>query len=140
MMGESVRRSLSIAGACLAAAIPSLAVSAGAAAQSARGKYLVEQVVLCGDCHTPRDAKGELIAAEALHGAPLGLRPVHPMPFADQAPRLAGLPAHYTPAQFAHFLQTGKRPDGSGAMPPMPPYRLSKEDAWAVTDYIKSLK
>lgn len=111
-----------------------------AQAQVARGKYLVEQVALCGDCHTPRDTKGQLIAAQALHGAPVGVRPVHPMPFAEQAPALAGLPAHYTAAQMAAFLQTGKRPDGSFPLPPMPPYRLSKEDAWAVVDYIKSLQ
>lgn len=111
-----------------------------AQAQLARGKYLVEQVAMCGDCHTPRDKTGAPIAAEALHGAPLGVRPVHPMPFATDAPALAGLPSHYTPAQFAAFLQTGKRPDGSEPLPPMPPYRFSKEDAWAVVDYIKSLK
>lgn len=106
----------------------------------ARGKYLVERVGLCADCHTPRDADGQLIAAESLHGAPIGFRPLHPMPFAEQAPALAGLPSHYTPDQMATFLQTGNRPDGSRPRPPMPPYRFSKEDAWAVVDYLKSLK
>jgi cytochrome c553 len=117
-----------------------LTLSATAEAQVARGKYLVEQVTMCGDCHTPRDATGQPIAALALHGAAIGFRPIHPMPFAEQAPALAGLPAHYTPAQFATFLQTGRKPDGSLPFPPMPPYRLSKEDAWAVVDYLKSLK
>jgi mono/diheme cytochrome c family protein len=95
---------------------------------------------MCGDCHTPRDATGQLIAEKTLSGAPIGFRPMQPMPFGEQAPKLAGLPDHYTPAQMATFLQTGKRPDGSMALPPMPPYRLSKEDAWAVVDYLKSLK
>jgi cytochrome c553 len=117
-----------------------LSISTAAEAQIARGKYLVEQVTMCGDCHTPRDATGQLIPALALHGAPIGFRPIHPMPFAEQAPPLAGLPPHYTAAQFATFLQTGRKPDGSQPFPPMPSYRLSKEDAWAVVDYLKSLK
>jgi mono/diheme cytochrome c family protein len=105
-----------------------------------RGKYLVERVGMCNDCHTPRDAKGILIAAEALKGAPIGFRPVAEMPWADHAPPIAGLPAGWTPAQTAHFLQTGKRPDGSMPRPPMPEYRLSREDAWSVTDYLRRLK
>jgi mono/diheme cytochrome c family protein len=112
-----------------------------AGAQSiAHGKYIVERVGMCGDCHTPRDATGQSIAAETLHGAPIGFRPVHPMPFAEQAPPLAGLPPHFTAVQLANFLQTGKRPDGSTAKPPMPSYRMSKEDAWSVVHYLQSLK
>ena len=109
-------------------------------AQTARGKYIVERVGMCDDCHTPRNEKGELIQGAALHGAPLGFRPLHPMPFAEAAPRIAGLPAGWTAAQTANFLQTGKRPDGSEPLPPMPGYRMSREDAWAVVDYLKSLK
>ncbi|HET8995929.1 MAG TPA: c-type cytochrome [Acetobacteraceae bacterium] len=117
-----------------------LAMTCAAQAQIARGKYIVERVGMCGDCHTPRDAKGEPIASKALQGAPLGLRPVHPMPFADAAPRIAGLPENWTLAQAATFLETGKRPNGTEPMPPMPPYRLSKDDALAVATYLKSLK
>ena len=50
---------------------------------------------MCNDCHTPRDEKGQLILAKALQGAPLGVQPIHPMPWADTAPPIAGLPAHY---------------------------------------------
>ena len=128
-----MRIALCVATACLLAA-------ASAHAQNARGKYIVQQVGMCGDCHTPRNAQGEPIAAQALHGAPIPFRPLHPMPFAEAAPRIAGLPAGWTAAQTATFLQTGKRPDGSHPLPPMPPYRLSQQDAWAVADYLKSLK
>ena len=117
-----------------------LALSGVAHAQNARGKYIVENVGMCGDCHTPRDTKGEPIASEALHGAPLGMRPLHPMPFAAVAPRLAGLPAGWTLEQTAMFLHTGKRPNGTSPLPPMPPYRLSQQDAQAVAEYLKSLK
>ncbi len=117
-----------------------LVVSCAAQAQVARGRYIVQQVGMCGDCHTPRGVTGAPIASKALQGAPLGMRPVHPMPFAKYAPEIAGLPAHWTAAQTAHFLQTGKRPDGTSPLPPMPPYRLSRQDAWAVVDYLKTLQ
>jgi mono/diheme cytochrome c family protein len=125
----------------LLTALLCLVIPATAGAQSlARGKYLVENTSLCNDCHTPRDEKGQLIMARALQGAPIGSQPIHPMPWAAVAPPIAGLPGNYTPEQMVTFLQTGKRPDGSMPMPPMPPYRFSREDAQAVTAYLRSMK
>lgn len=117
-----------------------LTMTCAAQAQVSHGRYIVEHVGMCGDCHTPRDEKGVPIVARALRGAPLGMRPIHPMPFATRAPSIAGLPQNWTAAQTASFLQTGKRPNGSSPRPPMPHYRLSKQDAWAVVDYLRSLK
>jgi mono/diheme cytochrome c family protein len=34
-----------------------------------RGKYLVEDVATCGECHTPRNSRGELKGAAWLRGA-----------------------------------------------------------------------
>jgi cytochrome c553 len=117
-----------------------LAIPATAGAQSVtQGKYLVERTSMCGDCHTPRDEKGQFIPAQALLGAPIGSKPIRPMPWAD-APPIAGLPAHFTPEQMVTFLETGKRPDGSNPLPPMPPYRFSHDDALAITAYLVSLK
>jgi mono/diheme cytochrome c family protein len=125
----------------LLTALLCLVIPTTAGAQSvARGKYLVEGTSLCNDCHTPRDEKGELIMSKSLQGAPIGFQPLHPMPFAPVAPRIAGLPANYTPAQMVTFLQTGKRPDGSMPSPPMPPYRFSREDALALTAYLRAMK
>lgn len=71
---------------------PGSANAAGASpAEIARGKYIVEQVALCGDCHTPHDDKGEPIAAQTLRGTPLPFKPTVPMPWADKAPNIAGL-------------------------------------------------
>lgn len=102
----------------------------------ARGDYLVNGVVLCGDCHTPRGAGGEPLTAEALQGADIGAGPPG---FASYAPPLAGGPVNYTEEQFIAFLQTGVRPDGSLPRPPMPPYRLNEEDARAVAAYIATV-
>ncbi|MGE0596844.1 MAG: hypothetical protein AB7P07_10775, partial [Hyphomonadaceae bacterium] len=45
----------------------------------------------------------------------------------------------YTDEQFAQFLQTGARPDGSRPLPPMPPFRLNEEDARAMVAYIRTV-
>ena len=105
-----------------------------------RGTYLVERISLCNDCHTPRDDKGQLISSKTLQGTPLGIQPIHPMPWAAVAPGIAGLPAHYSEAAMAAFLETGKRPDGSMANPPMPPYRFTHDDAPSIISYLKTLK
>jgi mono/diheme cytochrome c family protein len=101
----------------------------------ARGDYLVNGVVLCGDCHTPRLQTGAPDEARKLQGATLMMPP----PLATVAPPLAGIPSNFTAEQFNAFLQTGVRPDGSQPRPPMPPYRLNEEDARAVTAYIAAL-
>ncbi len=109
------------------------------AALLARGRYLVESVGLCADCHTPRNERGEFIAGQALRGAMIGFTPAVPMPvWAPVAPPIAGLPS-MTAEQAEHFLMQGKRPDGSLPRPPMPPYRLNAEDARAMVAYLKSL-
>ncbi len=101
-----------------------------------RGDYLVNRVVLCGDCHTPRLANMALDESRELQGGQL---PPQPPGMASIAPELAGIPANYSEEQFIAFLQTGVRPDGSHPLPPMPPYRLNEEDARAVSAYIASL-
>jgi len=116
-------------------------LTATAGAQSlTRGKYLVERISLCNDCHTPRDQKGELIMGQSLQGAPIGSKPIHPMPWAEIAPPIAGVPGHFTDPQMVKFLETGVRPDGSTPRPPMPPYRFSHEDALAVVAYLRAMK
>ena len=104
----------------------------------ARGEYLVTGIGGCNDCHTLMTAQGPDMA-QSLQGATLIFAPTVPMPWAPVAPPLAGGPAGYTDEQFASFLQTGLRPDGSRTLPPMPQFRLNQEDAEAVVAYIKTL-
>src|SRR5256885_14289105 len=59
-----------------------------------RGRYLVEEVAKCAECHTPRKPNGELDEAAWLRGAPIWIQPVPHIPnWADRAPALAGLPS-----------------------------------------------
>ncbi len=106
-------------------------------AQVARGKYLVQRVAMCGDCHTPRDDKGMPLPGKDLAGAPLAFKPLAPMPWAATAPGIAGLPG-WKDAQIVTFLTTGKL-DGTAPNPPMPEYRLSAVDARAMVAYLRSL-
>ena len=104
----------------------------------ARGEYLVTAIGGCNDCHTPMTPQGPDMT-QSLQGATLGFAPTVPMPWAPVAPPLAGIPGHFTQDQFAAFLQTGVRPDGSRPLPPMPAYRLNEDDARAITAYIATL-
>lgn len=108
-------------------------------AQVARGKYLVEQVGMCADCHSPRDQKGEFIRERWLQGSELDFKATAPMPkWATVSPPIAGLPG-WSEASAVTFLMTGKEPNGETADPPMPQYRMNRDDATAVVAYLKSL-
>lgn len=105
----------------------------------ARGKYLVEQVAMCADCHSPRGPKGEFIRERWLQGAPLDFKNTVPMPkWSEVAPPLAGLPG-WSEAEIVTLLTTGKDQKGEFPDPPMPAYRMSREDASAVAAYLASL-
>jgi mono/diheme cytochrome c family protein len=105
----------------------------------ARGKYIVEQVAMCTDCHSPRNERGEFIKERWLQGAPLDFKNIVPMPkWAEVAPPLAGIPG-WTEAQIVTLLTTGKDQKGEPPDPPMPPYRMTKDDATAVAAYLASL-
>ncbi|MGC2197121.1 MAG: hypothetical protein WA628_20760 [Terriglobales bacterium] len=56
-------------------AIMGVTAAPAPASKLERGKYLVEQVGMCGDCHTPHSEKGELIREKLLQGAPLSFKP-----------------------------------------------------------------
>jgi len=112
---------------------------AASAARIARGKYLVEDIGLCGDCHTPRGEKGEPIKEQWLKGATLDFKPIVPMPvWADKAPAIAGLPGWENDAAIK-FLMTGIAYNGLPGRPPMPRYRFNVQDAQAIVAYLKSL-
>ena len=93
-----------------------LVVSVGRAKQSPRspeggeierGRYLVEEVAKCAECHTPRNAQGELDRHAWLEGAPIWIMPVKAVPnWADRAPALAGFPG-LTEEQGERVLEKG---------------------------------
>jgi mono/diheme cytochrome c family protein len=105
------------------------------------GKYIVENVAMCIECHTPRDKTGKLLRDQYLHGAavPLSAPPYPQMKWALKAPAIAGL-IGYTKEEGIRLLTQGITRDGRVPNPPMPPFRLSVQDAEAVVEYLKSLQ
>ena len=107
--------------------------------QLERGQYLVEHVAMCVQCHTPRNAQGELDRTRLLQGAPIPVPAPFPMSqWAFEAPKIAGLPG-WMAEDAVRLLQTGRSAKGYAPRPPMPPFRMTREDAAAVVAYLKSL-
>jgi len=105
-----------------------------------RGKYIVNQIAMCSECHTPRNAAGQLQTTAYLLGAPV---PVPAPPFANinwalKAPAIAGLNG-YSEQQGIRLLMDGVTRDGRQPNPPMPRFRMNRSDAEAVVAYLKSL-
>jgi len=108
-------------------------------AQVERGRYLVEEVAKCPECHTPRNDRGELRQDAWLSGAPIWIQPVSPIRnWADRAPALAGFPS-FTEEQGERILEKGTGPEGEEIRPPMHIYHMNHTDAKAIIAYLKSL-
>jgi len=127
--------------------IIALALAAGAQMKQARsnkdlierGRYIVEDVAMCEQCHTQRNEEGVPDREHWLMGGPAQLRPSYNSPeWALVEPRLAGSPPG-TDEQFIHLLTTGISRTGRPPRPPMPPFRMTRDDAEAVLAYLKSL-
>ena len=113
--------------------------AAGGGADIQRGKYLVEEVAKCTECHTPRDSQGQLDREHWLQGAPIWITPVHATPqWAERAPALAGFPA-YSNEDGVDILEKGMGANGEAIRPPMHIYHLKHEDAVAIIAYLRSL-
>jgi mono/diheme cytochrome c family protein len=104
-----------------------------------RGRYLVQNVAMCEECHTPRDGGGNLDESRRLQGAPIWITPVHQTTnWANNAPSLAGF-EQFTEEQGEQILEQGVGPNGLPIQPPMHIYHMNHADAQAVIAYLRSL-
>jgi mono/diheme cytochrome c family protein len=105
----------------------------------ARGQYLVDNVGMCSECHTSRDANNNLDNSRYLQGAPTWIMPVHNVTnWAWRAPAIAGLEG-FTDAQAETVLEKGVGPNGLAIHPPMHIYHMNHADAQAIVAYLRSL-
>ena len=105
----------------------------------ARGQYIVQDVAVCGNCHTPRRPDGQLDRSRWLAGAPVPYMPAQPTPgWPTLAPRLAGLPPANN-AGMVTLLTTGIWITGKPLRDPMPKFHMTRADAEAVVAYLRSL-
>lgn len=104
-----------------------------------RGRYLVDNVAMCSECHTPRDENGQIDTTRYLQGAQIWITPVHPTQnWANRAPALSGLEG-FTDSQVETVLEQGVGPNGLAIQPPMHIYHMNHPDAQAIVAYLRSL-
>jgi mono/diheme cytochrome c family protein len=108
------------------------------------GKYLVEEIGKCQECHTPRSADGQLDTTKWLKGATLDFAPIQEVKgWHKTSPDLTSAGRLFTrwgEAGLVKFLETAAGPTGHAADPPMPAYKLKPVDAEAIVAYLKTLK
>jgi len=105
----------------------------------AHGRYLAEHVAMCIECHSRRDAQGNIIESEAFLGGPIPVAPPEPNEWANRAPRNRGLPG-YTDKQALRLLTEGAiGRDGKQLRLPMPRFRMTTQDAADVIAFLRSL-
>ena len=112
----------------------------------ARGRYLVDHVFACPDCHTPRDAMGAFISAQNLAGTECFVE--LPSGSCLHTPNLTnhetGL-LNRTDAEIEQMIRDGIRPTATGdvALSPVMPYyvysHMNDEDLSAVIAYLRSV-
>jgi mono/diheme cytochrome c family protein len=107
-----------------------------------RGRYLMQSIVACGNCHTPLGPNGPVPGQELA-----GRLVTDEKAFTAYAPNITpdretGI-GGWTDAQIVTAVREGRRPDGSLIGPPMPIalYRgISDGDMAAIVAYLRSVK
>jgi len=105
--------------------------------QQTRGRYLVEALAHCAECHTPRNALGGLEVASWMQGAP------NPSG-RGRIPAIAGADFKWTEFDISAYLETGFTPQfdvvgGSMADVVQSLKELEKTDLDAIAAYIAAL-
>ncbi|MBI1791478.1 MAG: c-type cytochrome [Acidobacteria bacterium] len=121
-----------------------LSLLAADPAKIARGKYLVEEVGRCQECHTPKLPDGTFDQSKWLKGAVLNVQPIEPIKgwhkTSPDLTRPGKLWTKWGEGAILKYMETGLGPNGKPADAPMPTYKLKSEDAEAVVEYLKSLQ
>jgi mono/diheme cytochrome c family protein len=105
------------------------------------GKYLAN-IGHCMECHTPRDAKGQLTRAMLGSGGQIIPGPWGQSVTRNLTPHATGLKG-WTDEQIAHSIRTGTDREGKPYKPPMAFdfYKtISDDDMAALITYLRSLK
>lgn len=102
-----------------------------------RGRYLVEALGHCAECHTPRNALGGLDTGRWMEGAPLP-------DGKGKTPGLTPEQLSWSATDVAYYLETGFTPDFDSAGGEMAAVvqnmaRLTPEDRAAIAAYVKAL-
>ena len=102
------------------------------------GQYLVERVVMCFECHSTRDAQGNILPGTRFMGGPMPMRPPWVGDWPVQIPRIAGLPGYTDELAIRLLTQGAIKRDGTQLRRPMPQFRMTPQDAADVVAYLRS--
>jgi mono/diheme cytochrome c family protein len=109
-----------------------------------RGRYLLEHVSLCGDCHTPRNSIGVANRSLYLAGAGEKIGPLGQAVPNITPDKETGI-GEWKREDIAELLLSGTKPDldnVQGLMAEVVEHgykNMSKQDALAIADYLKSI-
>jgi hypothetical protein len=104
-----------------------------------RGRYLVTSVAMCGECHSTRDARGNIVPGTEFGGGPMPVRPAWGIDWPLQFPRIKGM-AGYTDEEAMRLLTQGAiKRDGTQLRLPMPRFRMNPQDAADVIAFLRSI-
>ncbi|MDH4061770.1 MAG: cytochrome c, partial [Aquincola sp.] len=120
-----------------------IAPAASAESRVERGRYLVQSIVACGNCHTPQGPQGPIAGKTLAGGLVVEDGPPYTAISANITPDRATGIGRWTDAQIATAIREGRRPDGSLIGPPMPIdlYRdISDADVAAIVAYLRTVK
>jgi mono/diheme cytochrome c family protein len=110
--------------------------------QVERGRYIVEVIGACGNCHTPQGPGGPDMSLHLAGGNPLDERGMYAVPPNITPDPETGIGA-WTDAEIIRAVREGVRPDGRVLGPPMPfgAYRgISDADAAAMVAYLRTVE
>jgi mono/diheme cytochrome c family protein len=111
-----------------------------------RGRYLVDHVSLCGDCHTPRNFFGVPNRSYYVAGTKTG-------PLGEKIPnitpdKITGI-GEWSRKEIADFLLTGLKSNSDDALglmaeviqgTPLGYKDMTRDDALAIEDYLKTVR
>jgi len=120
--------------------------------QQAHGKYLVDVVIACPECHTPRGAMGAFVMGKYLAGdntpapnclfaSPNRMECIYPRNLTNHETGLK----NRTDAEIKKMFMEGKRPTATGeeALHPIMPYyvlkNMTEADADAIVAYLRTV-
>jgi mono/diheme cytochrome c family protein len=116
---------------------------ADGADQLTHGKYLVETVAGCGNCHTPHLADGSLDPNMGFAGAFVIEEPVFKAYARNITPDMETGIGSWTDEQIVNAIRNGQKRDGSFYGPPMSfgwYKRMSDTDVKAIVAYLRTVK
>src|SRR5712675_455578 len=127
-----------------------LLAAGGAMAESPaeRGGYLVNTIMACGNCHTPRDADGKTIAEKAFSGGLTFTTPAFIATAPNITPDIETGIGSWSDAEIKRALVQGMRPDHGhlasaplAAIMPSSFYKaLLSDDLDAIVAYLRTVR